>query len=514
MKKLLAVLFAALTLGASAKLEKVVTVQVADIDGITAALNQLGEHFGNPMLSSMALAAIAQNPLYATFGSSRDGLPLAASVYLDPKIAVAAIQGDEKARKNDDCIEFSVTYATTKTKKDLVDAFGDVVETNGCLRIDSFPVGKYVRFSSDGKWVTCASKPMVIEDGLKDASLAEKKMGGDFFRVFVPAKGVKVALALVLAAEKLPEGSEACKELDGVRETFDFENLRQILAGVASLKGGVRCDKRGLDFRGSMKLVKDSELDRLAFKPIKGRPLAFATAGEVVAMEEGENNGNINRGENLKAVLEAVAKCGIKTDGFKMDKIDGGYRLTVDADATARYLSTDGTNDLVRLDTETYRKTVCDAWKGKDKKFSIVADPSRLGIVIKGTKGAPAADRFEKLLPEAKGKPICEATYYSLSGMLKALIPLAQKFAVPSSQPMVQMLSVQLQSATEGGVADARWREKDVYHSIARVSASELKCFGTILNSFVGQLMMGGMGGGFGGCDDDDDCDEDDGSDE
>ena len=117
-KSVLLVAAASLSLASFGALEKVGTLQIADVDSLVKGISTLGEFTGNPMLGIMASQSVWKIPQIRLFGNGRQGEPMA---------YVAYAEADGKSCEIEDLRLVSL-YPIAQTKQAFVEAHPDAVE--------------------------------------------------------------------------------------------------------------------------------------------------------------------------------------------------------------------------------------------------------------------------------------------------------------------------------------------------------------------------------------------------
>ena len=515
MKKLVCTLAILASAVAFAAKEKVATVQIDNMTGLAKSCAKLGELLGNPMASSMASGALANNPAAEYFGPMRAdaGVSVAIGLYLDADRL-------DFTNKTDDVMSCTVVYPVIGGKAKFLKQHKDAKEQDGVIMVDD---DEFTAFSADGKWATTAETAALAKAALADIETAQKKMDGDAVRVRVNKKGLN-ALAKVLDKVAKEENSA------GWLKPF-VESVRSATAAV----GAVKVSDAGLDFNGSLKAASDSVLAKFGKGSLGADPLKFAAKDAVYARAiapGGTLRSNLTVDAQMKLVFKLVKDLGVDVDKFLSYAVKGDdLRIVGDVKSAIDYFKGAETNGLKAAfekkagDKDFMDRLTAEYSEAMDKNtvFEPCTRALNLSFAVKGYAGAASlAERYAATLPEAAAKKPFDCAFLSYLSIVNAAIPGVIESLDEEQRAMAQPLLAQLPKEGKGGVASALWREGDTFKGLCRISADELKGIGAAVNVGMSFAMMNAMKGAAARAsaaanaldDDDDDDDEDDDADD
>ena len=493
MKRLIAAVFAAVTVSAFAAWERVGSVQISDVKSQGEAAAKIGQLVGNPFAAAAIGAAIADVPTVKFFGPAREGASTLLTLFIDG--AVAAKNPDNAL----DGVEYSVLYPISLSKADFLKRHEGAVETNGVIVVKGDFSGEdlddektYVVLSEDGKWAGASDKVEQAKLALKDVKHAEKPMKGEVARLRVAPNGVKAVVAALKAGKDV-----------------DPEAI-SLLESVKSFSCGLKVSDLGVDLNASASFVEGSEFAKCGLKPLEGNPLAFAGKDAIAATARAENSGrNVwAKDEKWNALVSLVKKHGIDLGKFIVrERKDAVLTYTFDIGALFKFATEGAEEVFAKIDTDKFAEEFQTLAKGE--KFVAESPASFEMVRVKGFEPQwTAAERFAATIPDSASKKPFYVSFSSVSSILKAAVP-HMTALVPEEQregmkPVIDTIATEVKP----GIATIAWRPKegDAMRFMLRISADEIRTVGGICSS---AMMFCNAGGGGCGSDDDDGDDED-----
>ncbi len=500
MKKLLTLAAAVLSLAASAAVEKLAVIQVADVNTIVQAAAKLGEFSGYPMLGQMASMNITANPVYGYFGPSRDGTSMAIVVYGDTEKLVKAFA--ENSDDADDHIAFAIVYPVSRDKAAFMSANPGSKEKDGFIFAqcdlfgecddddddeaassnetkDDVAGNAFTVFSEDGKWATLSKKKEYAKLALSDIAEAEKPLDGKVLSVRACESFIKLGKSLL--------DETAHKE-----SKEDFADLGKLFAMIKNIEYTLKVGEIGIDIGCKVVEVPGSVLAECGNIPLAAEPFAFAPAGAHCACAVAQNAGSygMNRADAIKNVMDVMKKHGLKLDWLET-VLDGEKALfTLDVAAMMEYFKGEGAEAAAAFDSD---KVMEDLTKALDKKGSVLKKDSPAFYSAFSLKGksasiAPGA-RFAKAMPDVKGKKLYSATVYSLYGMLKSLAPEVAALNAKNADKIKPLLAT-LPASDTGAVAMAMWHENGSHNILFRIGTDEIRGLCAIGTSIFTLMIM------------------------
>jgi uncharacterized Zn-binding protein involved in type VI secretion len=511
MKKILLAVTAALSLSAfSATWERAGAVQVTDTTGLTVAVAKLGEMTGNQMLGAMAASYMSQLPTSEFFGPTRQGGSIVFPFYVDAEAFAKAGAGDEEAFDDldDGAVEIAIIYPMALPKEEFMKLHEGAIETNGFVRVNGLPFGDsdeeftYVAFAEDGKWAVASDKPEQVTIAMNDLADLVKPMDGDVARVSVTAKGTDALRKVIdVAAKKIAEDSET--KLDA--QTIEY------IKGFSTAELALRVADAGIDTHGSFTAVPGSLLATMGQFPIAGEPLAKAGEGDIIACHSTFAKFDVSGRWNV--IDGVLKKHKIDTSSFLKWEFGDFSRLTVDLPAAFAWAKAAETNGLDEVDSDEVLEDIKSALENANLKCEPADKEYGFGLAIAGYKlQYTPAQRFAKVLPEVKGKPLVGAATYTIAGLIQAILPPVMAMLDAETRASIAPMAALLPKECAGGLASAYWREgENGFGFLGRISADEIKGIGVSVGTIAAASMMGQ---GAASDDDDDDDDDDDGDDD
>lgn len=467
MKRLLAPILAAVSLTAFASLERVGSLQVADMPSLGAAVAKVGSFVGNPLATAGMAAAIADMPLMKFFGPMRPGASMVFAVFLDRK------ELDANPAAALDGFQPGLLYPITISKDELVKRHAGAFETNGVVVVTGGCFGgssrNYVAFSPDGKWIGTSDHAEAAKLMLEAIPVAEKPMDGDVVRLKIDEKGVSA----ICAAVKASDYADTC-------QMSVLESLRSVVCGL-------RVSDLGIDVRGAVRFAEGSEAAKCGLKPLDAQPLAFAGKSAVVASAQAEDCGNASQitDKEREAIFALFKKHGIDLAKFyACTKTPYGYACEVDFGAAIKMFGEDAGKTFENFDAEKFMKDFAEI--KPDRPFAAKAPAYAESTSIRGyAPGWTVADRFAETLPEAAGKQPFSVGFFSLSSVLKASFSHAAALIPEEQRPMLQPMIEQLAVETKRGCAQMCWTQNGAQRFFARISADEIRCVGPLVTTLT-----------------------------
>lgn len=504
MKKLLVPVFAAFALVAVAAPEKIASVQITDVAGVVSAATKLGEFTGNAMLGAMAAAQVAQNPLAQFFGPGREGAATTLVIFQDGPLPKA----EELGSKAGDVFSAALVYPMTRTKAQFLESFPEAKEENGVIAVNGTGMfGKgFVKLTADGKWAVASDKKELLPVAIKEIATTAKPLGSRVLRARVSAKGME---SLVQVLDMV--GAEAVKSANGanVADTqAAFDMIKKVYGQVVGAVFDIAVTEKGIDFGVGIKPRAGTDLDAVGRKSLPADALAFAGADAFVAVAAAENAGQGSTAKQTDALYALLAKYGIDTKWISREKTAKGEKFTFDFDGAVAYFQGEGKAKFEQIEPEKFLKDFSEI----GPKDIEVKGPAYSGsLALKGvTLPTTAAARFAKIMPEAAAKKPYLVEMVSFYALVKTLAPKLVAFAPEDQRQVLKPMIDALPAASEGGVAVAGWRTKDVVEGLFRISPDEVKGLSALVNAGMGFYMMQAMNAATLEMDDEDDPSDDD----
>ena len=484
MKKLLASVVAAFALVACAAPEKVASVQIADVAGIVSAATRLGEFTGNAALGAMAAAQISQNPLAQFFGPGREGDATTLVIFQDGPLPKA----EEFHGMASNVFSLAIVYPMTRTKEQFLEDFPEASETNGVISVNGTGMlGKgFVKLTADGKWAVASDKRELLPVALKEIATAAKPLGNRALRVRVNAKGMESLIQLIDMV-----GAEAVKSANGanVADTqAAFDLIKKVYGQVTGAVFDIAVTEKGIDFGVGIKPRAGTDLDAVGRKSLPADALAFAGADAFVAVAAAENAGQGSTAKQTDALYALLAKYGIDAKWISREKTAKGEKFTFDFDGAVAHFQGEGKAKFEQIEPEKFLKDFSEI----GPKDIEVKGPAYSGsLALKGvTLPTTAAARFAKIMPEAAAKKPYLVEMVSFYALVKTLAPKLVAFVPEDQRQVLKPMIDALPAASEGGVAVAGWRTKDVVEGLFRISPDEVKGLSALVNAGMGFYMM------------------------
>lgn len=476
MRKILAVLSAALALSASAAWERVGSLQVADMAVVGQSVGSLGMMCGNPMASAALAASVADMRTLKFFGPMRPGASMVFSVFMDGETLAAKKSGDAALQS----LEYAILYPMAKSRAEFMKMHSGSFETNGLVVVrkpldsDQTNDTTYVAFSADGLWVGASDRPEQAAAALADVETALQPMDGDVVRVRVNESGIN---AVATALEKSEDANP---------------RVLTLVKGVSSCACGVRIGEKGVDIRARVKPVAGSELAKVGQIPLPDDPLAFAGKSGIAVQSTGPDCGNFTA--DLDALWPELTKIldkqGLALDTFvSRAKVAGGDRLTFDLAALVKMFDELDSRKKT-FDVEMLAKDLLAL--EEDKPFAAKGPACAYAFGVRGFESAwPVSERFAATLPEATALKPCEVKFISITSLFKALVPvIVEKMPEERRAAMGPALAAMVVES-KGGIASAAWSDADSFFYMVRISADEIRGVGNIFNAAVVLMTQG-----------------------
>jgi len=496
MKSLLFTAFLVVASAASAAWQKVGEVQIAGMDGLTAAATKLAEMSGNAMMAPMAVQAINKCEIIEKFGPTRPGASVFVWIYADD----ARLLSPEGPL---DALEYAVLYPVVATKEKFLKHNTDSVETNGFICLDgNLDDPTWARFSEDGKWLAISDKTPRVEEALKEAATVKASSGEDALRLRVTSQGVKALRKVLDAYAKTEEAKKDAQVSAGLAA------IRPVLQGLVSAAASVRVSSRGLDFRVAVKTAPDSDLGQIGRTPLAANPLGFADKSAVWAAAQAVDGGASCDPAGLWRSFEKVAYSnGLETSWLACDTKPPVTKFTLDIGALVAYGKRVATNELIKVDAEKLKEQL-EAALAPYRTTLVAKGPAQsLSFAVKGQPCAfSPAERLAATLPEVNAKKPFQVSAFSLLAYVRTFLPAIEKELPEAQREQLTPVKALLPKESAGGIASMNWRESDTIVGLLRISADEIKGLGLFAGTVIAQVMS--MQGD--GDDDSDGCGEDD----
>ena len=496
MKKILLALVAALSIFANAAtVTKVCGVQVVDVAGLTESVMKLGEISGNAMLSAMLAAKIAEMPGNDFFGAMRQGGSVYLSFYADTDKLAQLANGEDV----DDAIQLAAIYPMALPKDEFLKLHPGATETNGVVRVfgDIFESKEnwseedivYVAFSEDGKWAAASDSPEQSIVALSsDAPLAARPMSGDLIRL-----------------EVLPRGMAELRRAAAADDDTD-EDVKKLLEALDSCRFAVRICDAGIDIHGAIRAVDGTFLSKAGDVTLAEDPFAADDGTALVAVASSFTD-QTSSPQILEKSLDIFKDGGIDLRSFvACSATDDVCRVAIDLKAIAKHCANPSNKvDEAALAAAFERFDEVD--DGIDS-FKLAERPYLIVVSAVGQKPKfSASQRFSKVLPEVKGKPLFCAATYSVSALVQFVVDAVIGNMDDVARAQAAPLAAMLPKECEGGIAAAYWREDGEIKLIGRLSSDEIKNLVVGISTAAMFAMMNE--GGCAECENPD-CDEDD----
>ena len=472
MRRLLAAALAAASLSASAALERVGTLQFAEMPELGEAIGKLGLFIGNPLATAGMAALFADLPTIKHFGPMRPKSTMVFAIFLDGK------EFDANPAAALDGFEAGLLYPIVISKDEFVKRHAGAFETNGVVVVTGGLFGgssrNYVAFSPDGKWIGTSDHAEAAKLMLEAIPVAEKSLDGDIVRLQL---GEKVFKAGCAAARAGMEGETLGPSLSV------FESCRSFLVGL-------RVSDFGVDVRGAVRFAEGSEAALCGQKPLGERPLAFAGKGAVCASAQAEDCGNGQQGaskmwDELTALLK---KHGVDVSAFlARAQTSGVDAFTLDAAALVKFFDSGESDKAIKgFDAE---KFLADAQAIKSEPFAAKAPAYASMFGVKGFSSEwTVEDRFAATLPEAAGKTPFSVSFFSFSSIVKAAASHVLARVPEEQRSVLKPVVDQFATESKRGIASMCWAHNGAQKFFCRVSADEIRSIGGLLST---ALMLG-----------------------
>ena len=443
MKKMFALAVAAFALAANAEWKTIGTIQCADNVTLAQGVAKLGEFTGNAMIGMMAAGALNDLPGMAAFGPGRKGVPTT-YVYL-------VENGD---------YQYAILYPIAITKEEFLKKYPGAVESNGLIKAEC-PVTRgdtgvnYIAFSKDGKWVGFSDVPQQARVALESIKTAEKPMDGDMVKVCILKRGL----------DEFAKGGE--EPVNPV--------LKDILSQLGGVALGVRVSDKGLDFRGAVKTVKDTELAKVGKIPLGENPLAFAGKDSLAVSAVAENCGKKDIAAEWNEIKAKLEKAGVNFDWLEFVQKNTSCKFTLDLGKLIVYLKTlEEQKDDKR--NEAIGEAVKELFAAKTNELFQAKGPAVSSeLAFKGYAGKfLPAQRFTYTLPEVAEKKPFAVGFASLYSSIRTVLPEIAK-AEPENAQEIQTVMALLPPEGQGGIAYMAWNENDSLRFFFRIGADEFK---------------------------------------
>lgn len=508
MKKLVAGAFLLASLASFAAFERIATVQIANPEDLTKSASAFGELINQQMMGSMAAGMTSGLPWIKLFGPMRSNAASSVllGVYLDSEQLLDQIGSGSKCSNIDKCLQYFCMLSPVADKAKFAASKPGAQEKDGALFVEDglFDDDVYVVYSDDGKWAVASPNVEIAKKAIADVKLAQKPMSGRALAMTINKSGMKAfATLLDKARDKDAEVAEAID--DGVMA---------MIRSIVGATGSVKVSDKGLDFTFGVVPVPDSELARLGKKPLGPKPLAFAGKDAVSAVAAAAGSSAKDPSKIIEKVLAVMKDNGLDTTSFLSVKSDGKlFDCAIDPRKLADWAEAMSKDDSKSPDVLKIIEAIQALPELKGARTFDVNSPEQDAVVrLVGYAGkAPLQRRFEATLPEAAGKPVFNAQFFSLYSILKAVIPTALEKAPEEQREMFKPILAQLPEEGLGGIASMSWIEGGAIRAFVRIGADEFKGLSGAYNAFMGVMMMQAMQGVGAAAGDDDDDDDDDG---
>ena len=464
MKKTLLAIAAALSISANAAtVAKVCGIQVVDVAGLTESVMKLGEIAGNSMLSAMLAAKIAEMPGNDFFGAMRQGGSVYLSFYADSEKLAQLADGDDV----DDAIQLAAIYPMALPKDEFMKLHPGATETNGVVRVfgDIFASKEnwceedvvYVAFSEDGKWAAASdSLEQSIVALSSEAPLAARPMSGDVIRF-----------------EVLPRGMAELRKAAAADADTD-EDVKKMLEALDSCRFAVRICDAGIDIHGAIRAVDGTFLSKAGDVTLAEDPFA-ADDGTAIGAVADSFTDQTSSPQIIGKAFDIIRDGGVDLKSFvACSATDDVCRVAIDLNAIAKHCA----NPSNRLDAVALAaafERFGEITDGIDS-FKLSERPYLMFVSAVGRKPKfSASQRFSKVLPELKGKPLFCAATYSLSALVQFVVEAVMGNVDDLTRAQAAPLVAMLPKECEGGIAAAYWREDGEIKLIGRLSSDEIK---------------------------------------
>lgn len=498
MKAIIAAVALAMGIGANAAPEKVFTVQVADSGTLVSAATTAGNLVGYPMFGMMATMALADNPVNSELGGFRAGENALAVLYADPE-KVTTLEELDKAFSG-----FAFIYAPAKSKQDFLTSQEGATEKDGVIEVN----GMFLVYTDDGKWAALAQTADYAKAALADVAAVQKPMDGDFVKVDFLKSGVQIYSKLF---------SKAVKDLEAAGVNLkSIPSFIAVLDSVEACNVGVRIAEAGVDVRGTITPLADSELSKICAKPLEGDSFAFAPADTVYAVSGAEGAGCDF--EKIVALYDgmvaAVKESGVNTDWYKSSRDGSVLKVTCDIAAAIKYfMSEEGQAAANAVNPDEFPKKIMNLYNDDLYKIDSASKPFSFALSLPGVDSKkPMSELFAKVLPEAAAKNPSVKSVYRYYSAVKALVPMLAAFVPEQNASLLNAGIATLPSDDDAGIASAIYRDGSNIGFASRVSAAEIRGFAALFNAGAAYFSM--VESENCACDDEDDEDVEEDDDE
>lgn len=488
MKRIMLAFAIVAALSASAAMQRVATVQIANMTALIESVGKFGNHLGNPMLTSLCGGALVNNEVVQFFGPMRAGADASALVSINVDPALVSLDTEKMSAGSNECADVTALYPLAHGKAGFLSLHPEAVLTNGVALVESDtlddPVA--VAFSTDGKWAAVAKTPASARAALKAVAEAARPMNGEILRVAVEEPGIAIIRKLV--SDAIPKAEP--KDVDGLTVALSY------LRGISFIACAFAVTDRGLDLKADARLVTGSVLDRFFLTTLKPDALAFASSAAIMASATapgGAPAAKVGFREQLDALYAILKELGVDARRFLADRVAGDtVTVALDVPALSAYCTGAETNGLA----EAFGKFVADAEAGTNRIEEIYAaklanrtvvpstQPAFISFEIKGHSARRTlASQFAATFPEFAKKPLVTMSAGSYTELTRAILSHVEPMLPEKMRPVLQLLKAQLPTGENGCTACAAWREGNRVRSLWRMAPDELKCIGALINT-------------------------------
>lgn len=306
------------------------------------------------------------------------------------------------------------------------------------------------------------------------------------FKVFSPATRIAAQEIAKLAEEK-----------EFAVQAEDIKRAAAIIGDAKEICIEARIEASALVFDMKCAFARGAKTLTLIPAPLAdAKPLAFAKGSPLSAAA------TMAKGKFARCPVAAVNSVfaflkskGVNFRGIKAEKTAEGFgRFEVDLDAIIAYLVKDAEKEVSKLageDKDKFAKELQElqAAMGKVSCGQACGEDAlvRTACYVKGAKGiADAQKTLERLMPEAaKEKCLCVgvAHYYAFGRLvLDALLKNAETAPLVAA---IKGIVPMLPPFDNAGAAAMAWRDGDSVKARVRISAAEIRGFGTAISSIV-----------------------------
>lgn len=493
MKRILSLAALGLTLAAVAEQKVLVELTLADQKTIVSQANSLGKIIDMPQLGMLASVGLASNPFAEELGTLRDGA-----------VTKAVLTGDSDLLGTDaftESLHFVVYYPTTTTKDLFLSADEDRQEKDGLIAFDG---DSFVSFTADGKWAICGDDEATLRQMLPAVASIPAKQN-EAVRLTVTEPGME-ALAIGIKLLDKEMGRTIRRECGDLLDPLAYS--LDVVSQMKGLSFGIAASKHGIDLASVIEARPGTELAKIGEKTLPADVLAPFGKETLIVCACAKNSTDGRFIEMIGKMIEVCKDHGFTFDFAKVTKKSRrAFLCSLDVKALVDYIRTEGIATAGKLDesfAEEMKKAV-----SIESKAKYDSPEMAFGFALKGHElPETPAERFAKVMPEAKGGAFSSVGVFSIYPTLKRLAGEVLANLPKGSHDIDEVAAIVKAlpaNDTACTVLVTEAKKDGRVKSLLRVSPEEVKGF---MAAFA--VISSAIDGGCIGDDDDDDDDDDD----